>query len=97
MRIEAPNGHEPITNNAIHAGVICGKGMTSQITLPETNLRLNYDEEIVDSWADILWLHDILSSIQWLVGKLNGDGNRLKKGDTILTGALGPPVPIRDA
>jgi 2-keto-4-pentenoate hydratase len=97
MCSEAPNGHELIANNAIHAGVIRGKGVTCQMALPESNHTLNYDREIVDSWAEILWLHDILSSIQWLADKLDGDGKRLKKGDTILTGALGPPVPVGDA
>jgi hypothetical protein len=63
MRGEAPNGHELIANNAIHAGVIRRKGVTCQIALLGTNLTLNYDGEVVDSWAEILWPHNILSSI----------------------------------
>ena len=30
-------------------------------------------------------------------GKTRWDGKRLENGDTILTGALGPPIPVGDS
>ena len=38
----------------------------------------------------------MLSEVEWLVKKQSKINNYLKKGDLILTGAYGFPVPIND-
>ena len=94
-------GHEPfgaelLANNAIHAGVILG----SETKLPsdkiETDLKLIYDQEVIDTWTNKIWPNDMLSEIDWLIKEQAKKNNYLKKGDLILTGAYGFPVPINE-
>ena len=61
----------------------------------ETNLKLIYDNEIIDTWVNKKWPVDMLSELNWLV-KESKNNNYLKKDDLILTGAYGFPVPIND-
>ena len=91
-----PYGAELLANNAIHAGVILG----SEIKLPsdktETDLKLIYDKEVIDIWTNKIWPNDMLSEIEWLIKEQARKNNYLKKGDLILTGAYGFPVPINE-
>ena len=91
-----PYGAELLANNAIHAGVVLG----SETKLPsdkiETDLKLIYDQEVMDTWNNKIWPVDMLSELNWLINKLVKNNNYLKKGDLILTGAYGFPVPIND-
>ena len=91
-----PYGAELLANNAIHAGVVLG----SETKLPsdkiETDLKLIYDKEIMDTWTNKMWPNDMLSEVNWLVKEQAKSNNYLKKGDLILTGAYGFPVPIND-
>ena len=89
-----PYGAELLANNAIHAGVVLGPETKLPIDKIETNLKLIYDNEIIDTWVNKKWPHDMLSEIEWLVKELAKNNNYLKKGDLILTGAYGFPVPI---
>ena len=92
---DAPHGAELLANNAIHAGVVLGPKNNSpnnQIT----DLKLIYDNDIIDTWSNKKWPHDMLSEIIWLVKEQAKINNILKKGDLILTGAYGFPVPIND-
>ena len=93
---DEPYGIELLANNAIHAGVVLG----SETKLPsdkiETDLKLIYDQEIIDTWNNKVWPNDMLSELEWLVRERAKTNNYLKKGDLILTGAYGFPVPIKD-
>ncbi|MDA7751721.1 fumarylacetoacetate hydrolase family protein [Candidatus Pelagibacter sp.] len=91
-----PYGAELLANNAIHAGVVLGPETKLTIDKIETNLKLIYDNEIIDTWVNKKWPHDMLSEIEWLVKELAKKRIYLKKGDLILTGAYGFPVPIND-
>ena len=91
-----PYGAELLANNAIHAGVILGPETKLPIEKIETDLKLIYDNEIVDTWVDKRWPVDMLSEVNWLVNELAKNNNYLKKDDLILTGAYGFPVPIND-
>ena len=62
----------------------------------ETDLKLIYDNEIIDTWNNKVWPVDMLSELNWLVNEQAKNNNYLKKGDLILTGAYGFPVPIND-
>ena len=96
LRSRAPNGHELIANNAIHAGVVRGSLFMNLEAAIETNLQLIYDGRIIDSWSGIQWPADILSHVSWLASTLASEGKQLSEGDMILTGAWGPPIPVEN-
>ena len=93
---EEPYGAELLANNAIHAGVILGTESKVPENKIETDLKLIYDKELVDKWTDKNWPFDMLSEIEWLVNEQAKNNNFLKKGNLILTGAYGFPVPINE-
>ena len=91
-----PYGAELLANNAIHAGIVLG----SETKLPsdkiETDLKLIYDQEVMDTWNNKIWPVDMLSELNWLIKEQAKNNNHLRKGNLILTGAYGFPVPIKD-
>ena len=91
-----PYGAELLTNNAIHAGVILGSETKLPSDKTKTDLKLIYDQEVIDSWTNKIWPNDMLSEMEWLVKEQAKKNNYLKKGDLILTGAYGFPVPINE-
>ena len=91
-----PYGAELLANNAIHAGVVIGKPTKGNIKSEFTDLKLIFDKEVIDMWLDKNWPHDMLSEVEWLVKEQDKIGNILKKGNLILTGAYGFPIPIND-
>jgi 2-keto-4-pentenoate hydratase len=93
---DAPHGAELLANNAIHAGVILGPKNKLPSNNQTTDLKLIYDKDIVDTWSNKKWPYDMLSEVIWLVKEQAKINNILKKGNLILTGAYGFPVPIND-
>ena len=93
---DPPFGAELLANNAIHAGVVMGKPTKANIKSEITDLKLIFDKKIIDTWSDKKWPNDMLSEIEWLVKEQDKIGNILKKGNLILTGAYGIPIPIND-
>ena len=93
---DSPHGAELLANNAIHAGVVLGPETTLPINNITTDLKLIYDNKIIDTWSDKKWPNDMLSEVKWLVKKQAEKNNILKKGNLILIGAYGFPVPIND-
>ena len=93
---EAPHGSELLANNAIHAGIVLGPENKLPKSDQVTDLKLIYDKKIVDAWENKIWPKDMLSEIEWLVKEQSKINNILKKGDLILTGAYGFPVPINE-
>ena len=91
-----PYGAELLANNAIHAGVVLGQETKLPAKEIETDLKLIYDNEIIDTWTNKLWPNDMLSEISWLIKEQAKNNNYLRKGNLILTGAYGFPVPIKD-
>jgi 2-keto-4-pentenoate hydratase len=91
-----PYGAELLANNAIHAGVVLGLETKLPTNKLETDLKLIYDNKIIDTWVNKKWPVDMLSEVNWLVKEQARNNNYLKKGDLILTGAYGFPVPIND-
>jgi 2-keto-4-pentenoate hydratase len=96
MRGDAPNGHELIANNGIHAGVVRGRGVKVSRAPLTTDLALVFDGETIDSRPVLPWPEEILSAVKWLAGQLASTGRQLEKGDLILTGAFGPPIALGD-
>ena len=66
------------------------------MSLHITDLQLIFDNEVIDTWSDKKWPNDMLSELEWLIREQSKIGNILKKGDLILTGAYGLPIPIDD-
>ena len=93
---DEPHGAELLANNAIHAGVVLGSETKLPTNKLETDLKLIYDNKIMDTWSNKIWPMDMLSEVGWLVKERSRNDNYLKKGDLILTGAYGFPVPIND-
>tara|TARA_A100001015_G_scaffold225599_1_gene254672 strand:- start:70 stop:852 length:783 start_codon:yes stop_codon:yes gene_type:complete len=91
-----PHGAELLANNAIHAGVILGQENKVPNSNEITDLKLIYDNEVVDKWIDKKWPFAMLGEIEWLVKDKAKTNNILKKNDLILTGAYGFPVPINE-
>ena len=91
-----PHGAELLANNAIHAGVVLGSKTKLPLDKTETDLKLIYDKEVMDTWTNKIWPNDMLSELERLVRERAKNDNYLKKGDLILTGAYGFPVPIND-
>ena len=91
-----PYGAELLTNNAIHAGVILGSETKLPSDKTKTDLKLIYDKEVIDTWTNKIWPNDMLSELDWLIKEQEKKNNYLKKGDLILTGAYGFPVPINE-
>jgi 2-keto-4-pentenoate hydratase len=89
-----PQGPELIANNAIHSGVVRGNGCVKPAKPTMTNLAIRFDGDIVDQWEEIRWPDDVLQAVYWLTGSLAQSGLHLQRGQTILTGALGPPLPV---
>ena len=91
-----PYGAELLANNAIHAGVVLGQETKLPNKNIETDLKLIYDDEIIDTWPNKLWPNNMLSEIGWLIKEQAKNNNFLRKGNLILTGAYGFPVPINE-
>ena len=93
---EEPFGPELLANNAIHAGVVIGAENKVPKNKIETDLKLIYDKKIIDAWTGKIWPFDMLSEVEWLIKEQNKKNNFLRKGNLILTGAYGFPVPIKE-
>ena len=89
-----PHGAELLATNALHAGVILGPETKITNDNKISDLKLIYDNEIVDMWIDKRWPYDMLSEVEWLVKEQAKINVILKKDDLILIGAYGFPVPI---
>ena len=73
-----------------------GKPTIANTNSKTTDLKLIFDKEIIDAWSDKKRPHDMLSEVEGLVKEQGKIGNILKKGNLILTGAYGLPIPIND-
>jgi len=93
---EEPFGPELLANNSIHAGVVIGAENKVPKNKIETDLKLIYDKKIIDAWTGKIWPFDMLSEVEWLIKEQNKKNNFLRKGNLILTGAYGFPVPIKE-
>ena len=66
-----PYGAELLANNAIHAGVVLGPETKLTTGKLETDLKLIYDNELIDTWVNKKWPLDMLSEIDcWLKNRL---------------------------
>ena len=92
----SPLGAELLANNAIHAGVVLGHPVIARLGSGATDLKLIFDSKVIDTWSNKIWPFDMLSEVEWLVKEQQKLGNILKKGNLVLTGAYGLPIPLND-
>ena len=93
---DEPHGAELLANNALHAGVILGPKNELLKDQKITDLKLIYDNKIIDTWIEKKWPFDMLSEVEWLVKEQAKINVILKKDNLILTGAYGFPVPLNN-
>ena len=93
---DAPHGAELLANNAIHAGIVLGPKNKLPKKKQLTDLKLIFDSELIDVWLDKNWPNDMIGEVEWLVREQAKVNNILQKGNLILTGAYGFPVPVND-
>ncbi|GIT67810.1 MAG: hypothetical protein Ct9H300mP25_12820 [Acidobacteriota bacterium] len=60
-----------------------------------TTLSVFLDGHVAEHWIDRGWPDDVLVAVPWLVAELAKVGCQLKAGQKILTGAWGPPLPLK--
>ena len=60
---DAPHGAELLANNAIHAGVVLGSKTKFPKSKELTDLKLIYDDEVVDAWFTKSWPNDMLGEM----------------------------------
>jgi 2-keto-4-pentenoate hydratase len=87
-------GTELIANNAIHAGVVRSAGVRPPQTSASTALSVDCDGQKFGEWSNRRWPDDLLQEVPWLVAELAKEGVHLERGQMILTGAWGPPLPL---
>ena len=87
-------GPELIANNAIHAGVVRSTGVRPPQTSARTELSVECDGHNGGHWSNRRWPDDLLQEVPWLVTELAKEGIHLERGQMILTGAWGPPLPL---
>ena len=73
-----------------------GQGILNPKNNIETDLQLIYDDCVVYYWKNKIWPYYMLNAMEWLINEKAKYGVKLKKGNIILTGSYGPPIPIND-
>lgn len=99
MRGEKPSAGELIANNAIHAGVVAGEGVSlnrncganvfcDSWSLDPAKLSIFADGRLLDECVGPALVKSINSSLKWLTQAMNDRGERLSAGQIILTGSI---------
>lgn len=94
LRGRRPTAGELIAHNAIHAGYVAGDGVVVGGSLGEPSLAVRADGRLLEQCAGPALIETIRSSIRWLAGTLPQRGDRLKAGQTILTGSIPRLIPV---
>jgi 2-keto-4-pentenoate hydratase len=87
---------DTIADNASASHYILGESMVSldEIDLVSCKMTLTKNGEIASQGSGKACMDNPLNAALWLAQKMAQQGNPLRKGDVLLSGALGPMVPI---
>jgi 2-keto-4-pentenoate hydratase len=83
--------------NAASSGLfVVGKDKLSLdgLDLREVVMRMTQRGDVVSEGKGAACLDNPLNAVAWLAGKLGQRGRQLRAGDIVLSGALGPMVPV---
>ena len=100
VRGKEPSASELVANNAIHAGIVAGKGITSEessfgeFTSASPTLSIHADENCVEQYNGPLLLETISTSLFWLMEELKKQHLSLASGQIVLTGSLPSLIPV---
>lgn len=97
MRGEAPSAGELIANNAIHGGIVVGRGIYPkdvERAAGAASLALYSDDRLLEECVGEVLLQTVASSLQWLTEIVRERGERLSAGQIILTGSIPSLIPI---
>jgi len=85
---------DTIADNASSSHFILGtkKANVQEIDLENNKMQLFVNDQLVSEGDGTSCMGNPLNSVVWLANKMNDLGNPLKKGEIILSGALGPMV-----
>lgn len=97
MHETPPSPGELIANNAIHAGFVAGDATQSSAWNGKSELSIMIDDDCVATCKESQLIETIRTSLQWLQTSLAKTGDRLQKGQIILTGSIPALIPIKHA
>lgn len=88
---------DTIADNASSSHFVLGKDKKNlgEVDLENCQMKLFQHAQITSEGVGKACLGNPLNAVLWLAQKMNELGNPLKKGEIILSGALGPMVEIR--
>ncbi|MBT5927790.1 MAG: hypothetical protein HOH33_14350 [Verrucomicrobia bacterium] len=92
-----PSAGEMIAHNALHAGVIAGKGATPCGSYGHPSMSIYMHDQLLEHFADMSLLTTIGISLRWLFELLCSRGERLSAGHVVLTGSILGLMPIQKA
>lgn len=91
MRGEKPTAGELIANNAIHGGIVAGRGVSLEEFQEggfEPSLAIYADNQLVENCSGQSLLRTIATSLHWLSEIVRERGDRLSTGQIVLTGSI---------
>ena len=97
MRGEQASAGELIANNAIHGGIVLGRGVdVGEISLLESepSLAIYSDDQLLEECSGSTLIDTLSSSVQWLTDIVRERGDRLEVGQIILTGSIPSLIPV---
>ena len=87
---------DTVADNASSAGLVlgCEPRLLSQLDLRTCGMMLEVNGAVASVGVGAACLGHPLNAAAWLARTMAGNGEPLRGGDVVLTGALGPMVPI---
>ncbi|WP_431933921.1 2-keto-4-pentenoate hydratase [Nonomuraea jabiensis] len=87
---------DTIADNASGGAFVLGTTprALSEVDLPAIGMAIETADQVVSSGAGVACLGSPVAAVVWLARTLAGQGVPLLAGDVILSGALGPMVPV---
>jgi 2-keto-4-pentenoate hydratase len=87
---------DTIADNASSGAVVLGTTprRLTELDLPELGMSLTHRGDVVSSGSGAACLGSPVIAVAWLARVVAARGNALRAGEVILSGALGPMVPV---
>jgi 2-keto-4-pentenoate hydratase len=87
---------DTIADNASSGAFVLGARPTrlADVDLAAAGMRLDRKGQVLSTGAGAACLGDPVAAVVWLAQTLAGLGHPLRAGDVVLSGALGPVVPV---